>query len=93
MSIWKAPTCLTLLSPVLVRPHFVGLMGLVLRSRGSGVTGAAVRARSVTGAIQRLAHEPFRWRPTVLEMALRRYRCTGCGRAWHQGDSCSTAEP
>lgn len=58
----------------------------------SGVTGAAVRARSVTGGIQRLAHEPFRWRPTVLEMALRRYRRTGCGCAWHQGDSCSTAE-
>ena len=26
----------------------------------SGVTGAAVRARSVTGAIQRLAHEAFK---------------------------------
>lgn len=30
MSIWEAPTCLTLLWLVLVRPHFVGLMRLVL---------------------------------------------------------------
>jgi hypothetical protein len=25
--------------------------------------------------VRRLAHEPFGWRPTVLEVSLRRYRC------------------
>jgi len=25
--------------------------------------------------VRRLAHEPFGWRPTVLEVTLRRYRC------------------
>jgi len=34
--------------------------------------------------IRRLAHEPFGWRPTVLEVTVRRYRCgmgsaIGCG--------------
>lgn len=26
-----------------------------------------------------LAHEPLGWRPTTLEVTVRRYRCTGCG--------------
>ncbi len=29
--------------------------------------------------IRRLAHEPLGWRPTVLLVTIRRYRCTGCG--------------
>jgi len=28
---------------------------------------------------RRLAHEPFGWRPTTLLVAVRRYRCSGCG--------------
>ncbi len=31
-----------------------------------------------------LAHEPFGWRPTVLEVRVRRYRCAGCGHVWRQ---------
>lgn len=31
-----------------------------------------------------LAHEPFRWRPTVLQVRVRRYRCGDCGHVWRQ---------
>ena len=36
---------------------------------------------TVTG---QLAHEPFGWRPTVLVVRLRRYRCGACGHLWRQ---------
>ena len=39
-----------------------------------------------------LAHEPLGWRPTTLEVTLRRYRCTGCGHVWRQ-DLTRAAEP
>ena len=42
--------------------------------------------------VRRLAHEPLGWRPTVLEVRLRRYRCTGCGHVWRQ-DTTRAAEP
>jgi len=42
--------------------------------------------------VRRLAHEPFGWRPTTLVVALRRYRCTGCGHVWRQ-DISRAAEP
>ena len=43
--------------------------------------------------VRRLAHEPFGWRPTVLEVRVRRYRCTGgCGHVWRQDPSLA-AEP
>lgn len=32
--------------------------------------------------IRRLAHEPMGWRPTVLEVVVRRYRCADCGHVW-----------
>jgi len=41
---------------------------------------------------RRLAHEPFGWRPTILEVTVRRYRCTGCGHVWRQ-DTSLAAEP
>ena len=41
---------------------------------------------------RRLAHEPFGWRPTVLHIRVRRYRCTGCGHVWRQ-DTSQAAEP
>src|SRR3546814_10646853 len=31
-----------------------------------------------------LAHEPLGWRPTTLEVTVRRYRCTGCRHVWRQ---------
>ena len=42
--------------------------------------------------IRKLAHEPFGWRPTVLEVTVRRYKCTGCGQVWRQ-DMTAAAEP
>jgi transposase len=42
--------------------------------------------------VRRLAHEPFGWRPTVLEVTVRRYRCGPCGHVWRQ-DATAAAEP
>jgi len=42
--------------------------------------------------VRRLAHEPLGWRPTLLEVTVRRYRCTGCGHVWRQNTSLA-AEP
>jgi hypothetical protein len=39
-----------------------------------------------------LAHEPFGWRPTTLQVTVRRYRCTGCGHVWRQ-DTTRAAPP
>jgi len=42
--------------------------------------------------IRRLAHEPLGWRPTMLEVVIRRYRCSDCGHVWRQ-DTSKAAEP
>ncbi len=42
--------------------------------------------------IRRLAHEPLGWRPTILLVTVRRYRCTGCGHVWRQ-DTSRAAQP
>jgi len=42
--------------------------------------------------VRRLAHEPLGWRPTLLEVTVRRYRCTECGHVWRQ-DTTAAAEP
>ncbi len=42
--------------------------------------------------VRKLAHEPLGWRPTVLEVTVRRYRCTGCGHVRRQ-DSSKAAQP
>jgi hypothetical protein len=31
-----------------------------------------------------LVHEPLGWRPTLLVVTIRRYRCPGCGHVWRQ---------
>ncbi|SDO72165.1 Transposase [Nakamurella panacisegetis] len=41
---------------------------------------------------RRLAHEPFGWRPTILLVTVRRFRCDGCGLVWRQ-DTSAAAEP
>lgn len=41
---------------------------------------------------RQLAHEPLGWRPTTLQVTIRRYRCGGCGHVWRQ-DTSSAAEP
>ena len=42
--------------------------------------------------VRRLAHEPLGWRPTMLEVTVRRYGCTGCGHVWRQ-DTSRAAQP
>jgi len=42
--------------------------------------------------VRRLAHEPFGWRPTVLLVTVRRYRCAQCGHVWRQ-DTSRAVEP
>ena len=42
--------------------------------------------------VRRLAHEPLGWRPTELEVAVRRYRCRECGHVWRQ-DTTAVAAP
>lgn len=42
--------------------------------------------------IHRLAHEQLGWRLTGLEVTIRRYRCSECGRVWRLGMT-KAAEP
>ena len=42
--------------------------------------------------VRRLAHEPFGWRPTTLEVTVRRWRCDDCGLVWRQ-DMSAAAPP
>ena len=35
--------------------------------------------------VRRLAHEPCGWRPTVLHVSVRRYRCPQCAHVWRHG--------
>ncbi len=55
--------------------------------RRCGCQGTAVGT-----VIRKLAHEPLGWRPTILEVTIRRYRCSGCGHVWRQ-DTSRAAEP
>lgn len=41
--------------------------------------------------VRRLAHEPLGWRPTILVIRVRRYRCGDCGRVWRQDTSRAAA--
>ena len=41
--------------------------------------------------VRRLAHEPFGWRPTLLLITVRRYRCAECGHVWRQDTSKAAA--
>ena len=42
--------------------------------------------------VRQLAHEPLGWRPTLLEVTVRRYRCQECDHVWRQ-DTSQAAEP
>ncbi|MCZ4328183.1 transposase family protein, partial [Brachybacterium paraconglomeratum] len=42
--------------------------------------------------IRRLAHVPLGWRPTTLQVRVRRYRCPDCRSVWRQ-DTSTAAEP
>ncbi|MEZ0164741.1 ISL3 family transposase [Kineococcus sp. LSe6-4] len=50
------------------------------------------QGRPIGTVIRHLAHAPFGWRPTILHVRVRRYRCTGCGLTWRQ-DTTAAAEP
>ena len=41
--------------------------------------------------VRRLAHEPLGWRPTLLEVTVRRYRCAECDHVWRQDTSKAAA--
>ena len=42
--------------------------------------------------VRKLAHVPVGWRPTILHVTVRRYRCACCGHVWRQ-DTSSVAAP
>lgn len=42
--------------------------------------------------IRQLAHEPLGWRPTTLQITVRRYRCAACAHVWRQ-DTTKAAQP
>lgn len=42
--------------------------------------------------VRRLAHEPRGWRPTILHVSVRRYRCETCAHVWRQ-DMSQAADP
>ena len=42
--------------------------------------------------IRRPAHEPYGWRPTILHVSVRRYRCQTCAHVWRQNMS-AAADP
>lgn len=52
--------------------------------------GGQGRARGTV--VRRLSHVPLGWRPTILQVRVRRYRCVECGRVWRQ-DLSSAAVP
>ena len=56
------------------------------------VPAVRLRGQPRDTVTRRLAHEPFGWRPTVLLVTVRRYRCEGCGHVWRQ-DMSKAAEP
>jgi transposase len=60
------------------------VVGVVTRQpdrwcRGCGAEGAARDTEA-----RRLAHVPLGWRPTILLVRVRRYRCGNCGKVWRE---------
>ena len=41
--------------------------------------------------VRRLAHEPCGWRPTMVHVSVRRYRCETCAHVWRQALACGGA--
>jgi transposase len=75
----------------LIEPHRSVLECRVLEPdnwcHGCGQQGA-----SRGTVIRRLAHVPLGWRPTTLQVRVRRYRCPDCRSVWRQ-DTSTAAEP
>ena len=55
--------------------------GLLVRIGGVDAVGQG-QARDTV--IRRFAHEPYGWRPTILHVSVRRYRCSQCAHVWRQ---------
>ena len=51
-----------------------------------------VEGRPRDSVMRRLAHAPFGWLPTTLQVTVGRYACDGCGRVWRQ-DMTAAADP
>ena len=51
-----------------------------------------VEGRPRDSVMRRLAHTPFGWLPTTLQVTVGRYVCDGCGRVWRQ-DMTAAADP
>ncbi len=80
-----------------IEPGRAVLACRVVESEGPDVTDGWCRRCGCRGVawgtvLRRLVHEPLGWRPTILEVRVRRYRCTGCGQVWRQ-DTSRAAEP
>lgn len=58
----------------------------------SGAVVAVAKAHRATPSPRRLAHKPLGWRPTILHVTIRRYRCIDCRHVWRQ-DTTKAAEP
>ena len=58
----------------------------------SGADAMVAKGSPRDNVVRRLAYEPLGWRPTMLEVLVRRYRCIGCGHVWRQ-DTTASAEP
>ena len=52
----------------------------------------ACQGASCGTAVRRLAHEPCGWRPTIVHVSVRRYRCPECAHVWRQ-DMSQAADP
>jgi len=46
--------------------------------------GCGAQGVSRDSVTRQLADVPLGWRPTILQLTVRRYRCTGCGHVWRQ---------
>ncbi|MBE1608916.1 hypothetical protein HEB94_005764 [Actinopolymorpha pittospori] len=57
----------------------------------SGVDDTSANASRETQWSGGWTQQALSWRPTVLEVVVRRYRCSGCGHVWHQDTSAANS--
>ena len=57
----------------------------------SGVDDTSAKASRETRWSGGWTQQALSWRPTVLEVVVRRYRCSGCGHVWHQDTSAANS--
>ena len=70
--------------------HAVLACRIVSEDRWCRRCGCQGEARDTV--VRRLAHEPYGWRPTILHVSVRRYRCQECAHVWRQ-DMSQAADP